>query len=137
MLRLPPGHLSSVPADHTQHAHLAKVRVVPCSMPVAAAGQGRSVWLAKCKVLLVSSSVIQVSLPWMAAPRHEKRDERAGCGLRSMEPAGGGVGPAKLGRDGQEGPRAVRSWARRRRLLVVACCLTSRFHVDIVGFCAP
>jgi hypothetical protein len=45
---------------------------------VAAAGQGRSVWLAKCKVLLVSSSVIQVSLPWMAAPRNAKRDETAG-----------------------------------------------------------
>jgi len=40
MLRSTPlGHLSSVPANQTQPAHREKVRVVPGSTPVAAAGQ--------------------------------------------------------------------------------------------------
>ena len=55
---------------------MEKVCVVPCSTPVAAAGQGRSSSLAKRKVLLVSSSVVQACMPWMAAPkeREEGRD---------------------------------------------------------------
>jgi hypothetical protein len=41
--------------------------MVPGSTPVAATGQGRSSSLAKRKVLLVASSVVQACLPWMVA----------------------------------------------------------------------
>ena len=96
MLRSTPlGHLSSVPAHRTQHAHMQKVRMVPGSTPVAATGQGRSVSLAKGKVLQMSSSVVQVCVPWMVAPRNEKRDETAGCGLRGLATVRDGGAPYK------------------------------------------
>ena len=50
-------------------------------------GQAPSSSLANRQGLHVSSSVVQACMPWRAAPRNAKRDETAGCGLRSMEPA--------------------------------------------------
>ena len=76
---------------------MEKVCVVPCSTPVAVAGQGRSSSLAKRKVLLVASSVVQACMPWMAAPRNEKRDETAGCDLLGLGTGRGDAGLAKLG----------------------------------------
>jgi hypothetical protein len=116
MLRsTPPGQRSSVPAHRTPHAHREKVRVVPCSTPGTAARQGRFSSLAKRQGLRVSSSVVQVCMLWMVAPRNAKRDETAGCGLRGLEPGRDGAGPAKLGRDGQRRQRAALNCAKRRR----------------------
>jgi hypothetical protein len=59
--------------------------MVPGSTPVVAAGQGRSSSLAKRKVLLVSSSVVQACMPWMAAPRNERMYSTAACGFMCQE----------------------------------------------------
>jgi hypothetical protein len=113
------------------------VCVVPGSTPGVAAGQGRSLSLAKRQGLQVSSSVAQGCMPWMAAHQEREEDRDGGYGLRGLKTVRDGAGLATLGRAGQEGPRAVLSCARRRRLLVLACWWTARFHVDMVGFCAP
>ena len=94
---------------------MEKVWVVPCSTPVAAAGQGRSSSLAKPQVLQGASSVVKACMSWMAAPRNEKRDEIAVHGLRGLEAGRGDAGLAKLGRDGQWQHGTVRSGARRWR----------------------
>ena len=112
--RTPPGPRSSVPAHRTHHTHRAKGCVVPCSTSVAAAEQGRSSSLAKRKVLLVASSVVQACLPGRAVSRNEQSDETAGCGLRGLETGRDGAGSSKLGRDGPWRPRAVLSGARWR-----------------------
>jgi hypothetical protein len=91
--------------------------MVPCSTPVAATGQGRSVSLAKRKVLQGSSSVVKACMPWMAAQRKEKWDETAVCGLRGLETERGDAGLAKCGRDGQWRPWTALSYVRRRRTI--------------------
>jgi hypothetical protein len=63
-------------------------------------GKGACGAISNRKVLLVLSSFVQACMPWMAAPRNEKRDETAGCGLRGLATVRDSVGPSAAVRDG-------------------------------------